>query len=153
MTYKYLVVIEKTQTGYSAYSPDVQGCVATAKTADAAKSAMSEAIEFHLEGLAESGENIPVPKARHAFATVRADTVRSSKASSYHILPAQGKWIVKRQGASRASRIHSSKESAIQHARQLARRQSGKVVVHNRDGSTRFLGSHGSKPSGSGSPK
>ena len=49
---KYLIVIEKTDTGYSAYSPDIDGCVATGATKDEVEKNMKEAIEFHLEGLA-----------------------------------------------------------------------------------------------------
>ena len=49
---KYLIVIEKTETGYSAYSPDIDGCVATGATKDEVEKNMKEAIEFHLEGLA-----------------------------------------------------------------------------------------------------
>jgi len=48
---KYLIVIEKTQTGYSAYSPDILGCVATGSTLHQVKSEIQEAIEFHLEGM------------------------------------------------------------------------------------------------------
>ena len=59
---KYLIVIEKTGTGYSAYSPDLTGCVATGKTGDEVEREMQEAIEFHLEGLARNGERIPEPR-------------------------------------------------------------------------------------------
>jgi len=48
---KYLVVIEKTSTGYSAYAPDLPGCVATGAILDEVERGMHEAIEFHLEGL------------------------------------------------------------------------------------------------------
>ena len=58
---KYLVVIEKTATGYSAYSPDLEGCVATGKTRDEVEHEMQEAIEFHLEGLSRNGDPIPEP--------------------------------------------------------------------------------------------
>jgi predicted RNase H-like HicB family nuclease len=58
---RYLVVIEETGTGYSAYSPDVPGCVATGKSRQEVEHEMQEAIEFHLEGLARSGETIPEP--------------------------------------------------------------------------------------------
>ena len=57
---KYLIVVEKTRTGFSAYSPDLDGCVATGATRKQVERAMREAIEFHLEGLREDG--IPVPK-------------------------------------------------------------------------------------------
>jgi predicted RNase H-like HicB family nuclease len=59
---KYLVVIEKTATGYSAYSPDLEGCIATGKTRDEVEREMQEAIEFHLEGMARNGDPIPEPR-------------------------------------------------------------------------------------------
>lgn len=62
---KYLIVIEETATGYSAYSPDVEGCVATGATRDEAERAMKEALEFHFEGLKEERREIPKP---HTFA-------------------------------------------------------------------------------------
>ncbi len=48
---KYLIVFEKTNTGFSAYTPDFDGCVATGNTSDEVETKMKEAIEFHLEGL------------------------------------------------------------------------------------------------------
>ena len=45
---KYLVVIEKTLTGYSAYSPDLPGCIATAETKDEVQREMQDAVAFHL---------------------------------------------------------------------------------------------------------
>jgi predicted RNase H-like HicB family nuclease len=63
---KYLVVIEKTGTGYSAYSPDLEGCVATGHTRDEVESQMQEAIAFHVEGMAKNGEAIPEP---HTYST------------------------------------------------------------------------------------
>ena len=62
----YLIVVEKTPTGHSAYSPDVPGCVATGKTRQEVEKNMSEAIEFHLDGLREEGDVIPQP---HSYAT------------------------------------------------------------------------------------
>ncbi|MBD3376502.1 type II toxin-antitoxin system HicB family antitoxin [candidate division KSB1 bacterium] len=56
---QYLIVIEKTNTGYSAYSPDLQGCVATGSTKKDVEKNMIEAIEFHLEGLQAEGLTIP----------------------------------------------------------------------------------------------
>ena len=58
---KYLVVVEKTETGYSAYSPDLDGCVATGKTRDEVEREMQEAIEFHFDGMARNGDSIPEP--------------------------------------------------------------------------------------------
>ena len=48
---KYLVIIEKSENNYSAYSPDVLGCVTTAKTVEETLSMMKEALEFHFEGM------------------------------------------------------------------------------------------------------
>jgi predicted RNase H-like HicB family nuclease len=64
---KLLVVVEQTDTGYSAYSPDLQGCVATGPTRGEVESRIREAIEFHLEGLRAEGLHPPEP---HAYATV-----------------------------------------------------------------------------------
>ena len=69
---KYLIVIEKTNTGYSAYSPDIDGCVSTGITLDDIKHNMQEAIEFHLEGLQEEGYKIPVPTSSTAYLEVAA---------------------------------------------------------------------------------
>ncbi len=62
MNGKFLVVIEKGANNYSAYSPDVPGCIATAKTVEATISNMKEALEFHIEGMLEDGESFPLPK-------------------------------------------------------------------------------------------
>ncbi len=56
---KYLIVIEKGSNNYSAYSPDVLGCITTGKTREETRRNMIEAIEFHLEGLVEDGDPIP----------------------------------------------------------------------------------------------
>ena len=57
---KFLVIIEKTGTGFSSYSPDLDGCVATGRTKKEVEKNMYEAIQFHLEGLREEGINIPL---------------------------------------------------------------------------------------------
>jgi predicted RNase H-like HicB family nuclease len=64
---KYLVIIEKTATGYSAYSPDIPGCVSTGKTKHDVTRNMREAIEFHLDGLRVEGEPLPVPHSSSAY--------------------------------------------------------------------------------------
>ena len=69
---KYLVVIEKTSTGYSAYSPDLPGCVATGKTHEEVEREMQEAIEFHLEGMARNGDKIPEPETYSRYVEVLA---------------------------------------------------------------------------------
>lgn len=56
---KYLVIIEKTGTGYSAYVPDLPGCIATGPSRDKVTINIYEAIKLHLEGLREEGEEIP----------------------------------------------------------------------------------------------
>jgi predicted RNase H-like HicB family nuclease len=58
---KYLAVHEKTNTNYSAYSPDLPGCVATGTTCTEAKNNMKDAIRLHIEGLKEDGLPITDP--------------------------------------------------------------------------------------------
>ena len=67
---KYLIVVEKTQTGFSAYAPDLPGCVATAATRKAVENRMQKAIEFHLEGLRAEKMKVPAPKSYSAYAEV-----------------------------------------------------------------------------------
>jgi predicted RNase H-like HicB family nuclease len=67
---RYLVVIEPTTTGFSAYSPDLPGCVSTGTTHDEVEKNMREAIEFHLDGLREEGEPVPEPATSAAFVEV-----------------------------------------------------------------------------------
>ncbi len=57
---KYLVIFEKTPTGYCAYLPDMAGVVASGGTKEIAEKNIYEAITFHLEGLKD--ENLPYPK-------------------------------------------------------------------------------------------
>ena len=57
--YRFLVVIEKTNTGFSAYSPDLPGCVATGLTREETEINMHEAIEFHIHGLLEDHLAVP----------------------------------------------------------------------------------------------
>ncbi len=56
---KYLIVIEKTKTGFSAYSPDIPGCAATGRTKKEVEKNIYDAIQFHIEGLKEEGERLP----------------------------------------------------------------------------------------------
>jgi len=58
--YRFLVVIEKANDNYSAYSPDLPGCVATGATRQAVEKNMHEAIELHVRGLLE--DNLPIPE-------------------------------------------------------------------------------------------
>ena len=57
---RFLVVYERTSTGYSAYVPDLPGCIATGETRDQIESLIYEAIQFHLDGLNQ--ENMAIPK-------------------------------------------------------------------------------------------
>ncbi len=63
---KVLIVVEQTSTGFAAYSPDVDGCIATGATREEVEHTMREALEFHLEGLRADGQEVPAP---HSYAT------------------------------------------------------------------------------------
>ena len=69
---KYLVILEPTSTGFSAYSPDLDGCVAAGDDREETIDLMREAIAFHLEGMAEAGQVIPSPTSESAFVEVVA---------------------------------------------------------------------------------
>ena len=58
---KYLVILEKSLNGYSAYSPDLPGCVATGRSRRETERQMESAITFHIEGLAQDGLPVPEP--------------------------------------------------------------------------------------------
>jgi len=60
---RYAMVIEKGDRNYSAYLPDLPGCVTTGTTIEELKHNMQEAIELHLEGLREDGLSVPEPSA------------------------------------------------------------------------------------------
>ncbi|MBA3951206.1 MAG: type II toxin-antitoxin system HicB family antitoxin [Rubrobacter sp.] len=69
---KYLVVIEPTDTGSSAYSPDLPGCVPMGATREDVERNMQEAIELHLEGLREEGYPVPELGTSSAYVEVTA---------------------------------------------------------------------------------
>jgi predicted RNase H-like HicB family nuclease len=69
--HRFLVIVEKAGKNYSAYSPDLPGCVATGKTRDETERRMHEAIELHVKGLLEDGLSIPRPHASAAFVAVQ----------------------------------------------------------------------------------
>jgi len=69
---KYLVVIEPTQTDFSAYSPDLPGCVSTGRTREEVEENMREAITFHVDGLREEGQAIPEPGSYSAYIELSA---------------------------------------------------------------------------------
>lgn len=68
----YLIMIRRTATGYSVDVPDVPGCIAAAKTINGARKLISEALTYHLELLAESGETIPLPRPSIEFEVDRS---------------------------------------------------------------------------------
>ena len=72
---KYLIVIEKTDTGFSAYSPDVMGYAASGKTKREVEAQMQEALEFHLQGLALDNEEIPRPHTYSNYVEVSTTAV------------------------------------------------------------------------------
>ena len=69
---KFLVVIEKTKTGFSAYSPDVPGCVATGATRKQVEKSMQKAIEFHLDGMRAERIKVPAPRSYSTYVEVSA---------------------------------------------------------------------------------
>lgn len=89
----YLVVIEKAENNYGAYSPDVPGCVATGQTIEETLTAMKEALEFHFEGIVRDGEEIPMPKGLAYYAAsnepfAEADDFITSVAVVLPLIPA-----------------------------------------------------------------
>jgi predicted RNase H-like HicB family nuclease len=69
---KYLIIVEKTNTGYSAYSPDLPGCVSTGQTRDEVEANMRDAIQFHIDGLKQEGYEIPEPSTYSSYVDVAA---------------------------------------------------------------------------------
>jgi len=69
---KYLVVLESSEGGFSAYVPDLPGCIAAANGEDEVISLIREAIEFHIEGMKETGEPVPAPTSQGKLVDVRA---------------------------------------------------------------------------------
>ena len=72
MTKRYSIVIEHGSDGCSAYSPDVPGCVAAAKTERELRRLMAEAIAFHIEGLRVAGQPLPEPTSTVDYVHVAA---------------------------------------------------------------------------------
>jgi predicted RNase H-like HicB family nuclease len=69
---RYAVVIEKGERNYSAYVPDLPGCVSVGDTLDEVKAEIREAISFHLEGLREDGSPVPIPSTAAEYIEVEA---------------------------------------------------------------------------------
>jgi len=69
---RYAIVIEKAQGNFSAYVPDLPGCVATGAKIDEIELQIREAIEFHLDGMREDGTPIPAPASRVEYVDIAA---------------------------------------------------------------------------------
>jgi predicted RNase H-like HicB family nuclease len=67
---RYLVVIEATRTGYSAYAPDLPGCVSTGATPGQVEANMRKAIDLHLRGLRVEGYDVPPPQSTAVYLEV-----------------------------------------------------------------------------------
>ena len=71
---RYLVIYEKTSTGFSCYAPDLPGCIAAEEDLPKTRSLMERAIEIHLEGMREDGDPIPEQKTKAGYVEVPAST-------------------------------------------------------------------------------
>lgn len=69
---RYAIVIENAGTNFSAYVPDLPGCVATGATVSDAEHAIQEAIKFHIAGMREDGTPVPPPSSRVDYVEVAA---------------------------------------------------------------------------------
>jgi predicted RNase H-like HicB family nuclease len=69
---RYAVIIEKGESSFGAYVPDLPGCVAVAETKEELLPLIREAIEFHLEGIRQEGHSIPVPSSFTEYVEVAA---------------------------------------------------------------------------------
>ena len=69
---RYAVVVEKGETSFGAYVPDLPGCIAAAETKEEVLKLIHEAIEFHVEGLREDGQAIPEPSSSIEYVEVAA---------------------------------------------------------------------------------
>jgi predicted RNase H-like HicB family nuclease len=69
---RYAIVIEKAESNYAAYVPDLPGCVTTGETIEETEQQIREAIEFHIRGLREDGISIPEPSSKVNYIDVAA---------------------------------------------------------------------------------
>ena len=68
---RYGYVIEKSQTGYGAYVPDLPGCIATGRTIGQVRQRIQEAVEIHLQSMIEDGDPIPEPTSQFDYLEVK----------------------------------------------------------------------------------
>lgn len=85
MKSKFLIVIEKGDANYSAYSPDVPGCIASGTSVEETLANIRSALEFHLEGMAEHGDPLPVPQTL-SFYVQNTDEISSDDILAHVIL-------------------------------------------------------------------
>ena len=69
---RYAIVIEKAESNYSAYVPDLPGCVATGNSIEEVEAEIREAIAFHIEGLREDGSLVPLPSSQVEYVEIAA---------------------------------------------------------------------------------
>ncbi|MBL0124569.1 MAG: type II toxin-antitoxin system HicB family antitoxin [Betaproteobacteria bacterium] len=69
---RYAVVIEKAQSNFFAYVPDLPGCIATGHTVAEVENEIREAIQFHIEGMIEDGESVPPPSSQVEYVEIAA---------------------------------------------------------------------------------
>jgi predicted RNase H-like HicB family nuclease len=69
---KYVYIIEKGDSSFGAYVPDLPGCVAVGESREETKKLIQEAIKLHIEGLAEDGNPIPAPNSEAEYAEVKS---------------------------------------------------------------------------------
>lgn len=69
---RYAIVIEKAESNYAAYVPDLPGCVSTGATAEEVEQGIREAIELHIAGLREYGQPVPLPSSAVEYVDIAA---------------------------------------------------------------------------------
>ena len=69
---RYAIVIEKAESNYSAYVPDLPGCIATGTSIQQVEVEIREAIEFHIDGLREDGSPVPIPSSQVEYIEIAA---------------------------------------------------------------------------------
>jgi predicted RNase H-like HicB family nuclease len=68
---RYSILIEKTKTGFSAYLPDLPGCIATGRAKQQVRRRIQEAVEIHLQSMLEDGDRIPEPTSQCEYLNVQ----------------------------------------------------------------------------------
>ncbi len=69
---RYLVIIEQSTTGFSAFLPDLPGCIATGATREEVAMAIHDGVGFHIDGLREAGDPVPPPRSTATYVEVAA---------------------------------------------------------------------------------